>query len=276
MPDALPAEDAPGDAYISPPVQRATRLLRRIAEGDRVTNMSRTARELDISRTTLLRLLRTLEAERFIEPCAGNDGAGWRIGTALIGLAARAFASEDLAEAAGPVLARLAEELGLSAHLGVLDGREVVYMVRRTPNLSFVSNIRVGSRLPAHAANMGRIILAHLPEAEVRRLYAGVALPATTPHTPTSVEGLLARLAEDRAAGLAWSEGHYEPTIGSVAAVVRDASGAPVGAINVSGQVASFEGAEARARIGAAVAAAAAGISARLGFAGAPRMREVA
>jgi DNA-binding IclR family transcriptional regulator len=262
MPDALPAEDA----YLSPPVQRATRLLRRIAEGDRVTNMSRTARELDISRTTLLRLLRTLEAERFIEPC----GEGFRIGTALIGLAARAFAAEDLAEVAPPVLARLAETLGLSAHLGVLDGREVVYMVRRTPNLSFASNIRVGSRLPAHAANMGRIILAHLPEAEVRSLYAGAPMPAATPHTPTTPDDLIARLAADREAGLAWSDGHFEPGIASVAAVLRDASGRPVGAINVSGQTTSFEGAERRARIGGAVAAAAAEISARLGFAGAP------
>ncbi|WP_237217445.1 IclR family transcriptional regulator [Falsiroseomonas oryziterrae] len=259
------------DGYISPPVQRAARLLRRIAEGDAVVNMSRTARELDISRTTLLRLLRTLEAERFLE--SRGEGGGWRIGTALLGLAARGFAGEDLAESALPVLERLAEELGLSAHLGVLDGREVVYMARRAPNLSFASNIRVGSRLPAHAANMGRIILAHLPEAEVRRMFGDGPLEASTPHTPTSLEALLAKLAEDRAAGLAWSDGHYEPAIGSVAAVLRDASGRPVGAINVSGQVASFADPERRARIGAAVSAAAAEISARLGFGG---MRKVA
>ncbi len=259
--------EAADDAYLSPPVQRATRLLRRIAEGDAVTNMSRTARDLDISRTTLLRLLRTLEAERFIEP-RGGEGSGWRIGSALIGLAARAL--EDVAEAALPILAELAETLGLSAHLGVLDGREVVYMLRRAPNLSFASNIRVGSRLPAHAANMGRIILAHLPEAEVRSRFADAPMPASTPHTPTTPEALLARLAADRQAGLAWSEGFFEVGIGSVAAVVRDATGRPVAAINVSGQVSRFEGAEARARIGAAVAAAAAAISARLGFAGMP------
>jgi DNA-binding IclR family transcriptional regulator len=253
--------EAAEDAYLSPPVQRATRLLRRIAEGDRVTNMSRTARELDISRTTLLRLLHTLEAERFIEP-AGD--AGWRIGPGLIGLAAHAFASGDLAEAAQPVLQRLAEQVGMSAHLGVLDGREVVYLVRRTPNASFVSNIRVGSRLPAHAANMGRIILAHLPEAAVRALYAGAPMPASTTHTATTLDGLLARLAQDREAGLAWSDGHFEPGIASVAAAVHDATGRPVAAINVSGQAASFE--NGRARIGAAVAEAAAEISGRLGF----------
>lgn len=258
------------DAYLSPPVQRAARLLRRIAAGDRVRNMSRTARELGISRTTLLRLLHTLEAERFLEPFAG--GEGWRIGPAVIGLAAQAFGGRDLVEIATPVLAELAEALGLSAHLGVLDGREVVYVARRTPNRSFVSNIRVGSRLPAHAANMGRIILAHWPEAEVRALFADAAMPAATAHTATDIEALLARLAADRAAGLAWSEGFFEPEIGSVAAAVRDASGRPVAAINVSGQVAAFRGAEARKRIGAAVGAAAARLSERLGH----QLREVA
>jgi DNA-binding IclR family transcriptional regulator len=267
MPDALSDPDAAGGAYLSPPVQRAARLLRRIAEGDPVTNMSRTARELDISRTTLLRLLHTLQAERFIE--AAGD-VGWRIGPGLIGLAAHAFASGDLAEAAQPVLARLAETLGLSAHLGVLDGREVLYLLRRTPNASFVSNIRVGSRLPAHAANMGRIILAHLPEAEVRALFAAAPMPAATAHTATTPEALLARLAADREAGLAWSDGYFEPGIGSVAAAVRDGTGRPVAAVNVSGQVASFEGQ--RARIGAAIGDAAVEISARLGF----NMRKVA
>jgi DNA-binding IclR family transcriptional regulator len=261
----------PEDAYLSPPVQRATRLLRRIAEGDTAANMSRTARALDINRTTLLRLLRTLEAERFIAPL--GEGAGWRIGPALIGLAAQALAADDLAGIATPVLAQLAETLGLSAHLAVLDGREVVYLIRRAPNLSFVSNIRVGSRLPAHAANMGRIILAHLPEAEVRRLYAGVKLPAATEHTATTLDALMARIAADRAQGLAWSEGFFEPGIGSCAAAIREASGRPVAAINVSGLVASFAGAERRARIGTAVAEAAREISARLGFA---PMREVA
>ncbi|NGM19710.1 IclR family transcriptional regulator [Roseomonas stagni] len=269
------SDDAAEDPYISPPVQRAARLLRCIAEGDAVTNMARTARNLDISRTTLLRLLRTLEAERFIAP-RGGEGAGWQIGTGLIGLAARAFAADDLMEVAGPILGQLAETLGISAHLGVLDGREVVYMIRRTPNFAFASNIRVGSRLPAHAANMGRIILAHLPVEEVRRIFGRATLQAVTAHTPTTLPQLLTLLEADRSTGLAWSEGRFEPTIASVAAVVRDASGAPVAAINVSGQIAQFEGAERRARIGGAVAAAAAEISARLGWAGASPMGSAA
>ena len=80
-------------SYISPPVQRAARLLRRIADGDGVANMSRTASAIGINRTTLLRLLHTLEAEGFIE--RDDDDSGWRIGLGLVALAARALRSAD-------------------------------------------------------------------------------------------------------------------------------------------------------------------------------------
>lgn len=266
MPDPTDHEAA---AYLSPPVQRAARLLRHIGEGDAVTNMADTARRLGINRTTLLRLLRTLEAERFIERRAGGE-PGWRIGTGLIGLAAQAFYSEDLVQVAVPVLTRLAEALGLSAHLGMLDGTEVVYVVRRVPNMAFASNIRVGSRLPAHAANMGRIILAHMPEDVVRRLFVNAPLTPVTPHTPTTTAALLERLSADRAAGLAWSDGHFEAGIGSVAAAVLDATGAPVAALNVSGARDAFAGEGRRIEIGRAVATAARDVSARLGWTGTP------
>lgn len=250
--------------YASPPVQRVARLLRHIAEGDAVTNMSRTARELGINRTTLLRLLHALEAERFIEP--RSEGNGWRIGVGLITLTAQAFFSQDLMQTAVPVLTRLAETLGLSVHLGVLDGREIVYLVRRVPNHAFASNIRIGSRLPAHAANMGRIVLAHLPPERVERLYAGVELRPVTAHTAVTPLQLRAQLDADRALGLAWSYGNYEPGISSVAAAIFDVTNSPVAAINVTGQSVQFDGVEHRAQIGAAVSHAAREISLRLGW----------
>lgn len=257
-------EQDDGEGYVSPPVQRAARLLRHIAEGDPVTNMSGTARALGINRTTLLRLLHTLHMERFIEPRA--EGHGWRIGVGLIGLTAQAFFSEDLVQTSVPVLTRLAESLKLSAHLGVLDGTEIVYLVRRVPNHVFASNIRVGSRLPAHAANMGRIILAHLPPERIDRMYSGTILKPVTSRTAVTPAQLHAQLKADRAAGLAWSDGNYEAGISSVAAPIFDAANLPVAALNVSGHSADFSGAARRAQIGTAVKGAAREISQRLGW----------
>lgn len=254
----------PDEAYLSPAVQRAAALLRHIADGDRAANMAQTARALGINRTTLLRLLRTLEAERLIE--ADSDRGGWKIGLGLIGLAAQAFFSQDLVQLAIPVADRLVEALGLSAHLAVRDGREVIFVVRRTPNLVLASNIRVGARLPAHASNLGRILLAYAAKEEVDALYRGRKLAPVTDQTPVTLDALRARLDEDRARGLAWSDGFVEPSLSSVAAAVFDAAGKPVAALNVSGRREDFAEPLRRERIGAAVREAAEEISRRLGW----------
>jgi DNA-binding IclR family transcriptional regulator len=252
--------------YIAPPVQRAVRLIRHVAEGNPVLNMSETAKTLKINRTTLLRLLHTLEAEGFVEKRA--SGTGYQIGLSFLEVGARALFSQDLVQVAVPVLTRLADELQLSAHLGVRDSAEVLYLVRRTPDTPLASNIRVGSRLPAHATTMGRMILAFTPAAELARLYAGKELERFSDHTATTLQALQAKLEKDRAAGMAWSEAHFERGIGSAAVPVFDFSGAPLGAINVSGPVDAFMEEGRRVAIGSALRAAGVEISRRLGWIG--------
>jgi DNA-binding IclR family transcriptional regulator len=253
--------------YIAPPVQRAVRLLRHVAEGHPVLNMSETAKALKINRTTLLRLLHTLEAEGFVERRPG--GVGYQVGLTFLELGARAIFSQDLVQVAVPVLTRLAEELGLSAHLGVLDGTDVLYLVRRTPNTPLASNIRVGSRLPAHATTMGRMILACMPPIEIERLYAGRELKRFSEYTSATLDALQARAAQDLDAGIAWSDAYFEPGISSAAVAVFDFAGTPLGAINVSGPVGAFAGDDRRALIGARLRAAGVEISRRLGWTGA-------
>src|SRR5437660_6715010 len=187
--------------YIAPPVQRAVRLIRHVAEGNPVLNMSETAKTLKINRTTLLRLLHTLEAEGFVE--RRPSGAGFQVGLSLLEVGARALFSQDLVQVAVPVLTELAEKLQLSAHLGVLDGTDVLYLVRRTPNTPLASNIRAGSRLPAHATTMGRMLLAFMPPLEVERLYAGKELQRFSAQSVTTLAALRARAQEDRRAGIA-------------------------------------------------------------------------
>jgi DNA-binding IclR family transcriptional regulator len=250
--------------YIAPPVQRAVRLIRHVAEGNPVLNMSETAKTLKINRTTLLRLLHTLEVEGFVE--RRPDGAGYQVGLALLEVGARALFSQDLVQVAVPVLTRLAETLQLSSHLGVLDGTDVLYLVRRTPNTPLASNIRVGSRLPAHATTMGRMLLAFMTPVEIETLYAGKELQRFSDHTATTLAALEAKAERDRRAGIAWSEAHFERGIGSAAVPVFDFGGTPLGAINVSGPVGAFADEGRRAVIGRELRQAGTEISRRLGW----------
>src|ERR1700741_5036540 len=205
MPDKAKRKraSAPG-LYIAPPVQRAVRLIRHVAEGNPVLNMIETAKTLKINRTTLLRLLHTLEAEGFVE--RRPSGAGFQVGLSLLEVGARALFSQDLVQVAVPGLTELSGKLQLSAPLGVLDGTDVLYLVRRTPNTPLASNIRVGSRLPAHATTMGRMLLAYMTPIDIERLYAGRALQRFSEHTSTSLTDLRMRAERDRHAGIAWSD----------------------------------------------------------------------
>ena len=235
MSDPTPTVD---QGYSVPPVQRAITLLRHIAGGARCRNLSRSAKELGINRTTLIRLIHTLAAEGMIEEI--DEGAGWRLGPGLIALAGEAMTARGVVEVTRPILQRLVKSLSLSAHLGIRHGRDIIYLARETPNAHLVSNVREGTRLPAHATTIGRILLADLPPAEVATLYADAELEAYSEKTRTTLASLQAQLAEDRAQGIARSVGNFEPGIGSCAVAVFDHRGRAVAAINVTGNAADF------------------------------------
>jgi DNA-binding IclR family transcriptional regulator len=256
---------APGPSYSVPPVERAIRLLTAIGDGETVSNLKRAALALGINRTTLMRLLHTLEAARFIEPMP--TGNGYRIGLGLVGIAARASYSQDLVASATPIVTRLAETVGLATHLGVLDGTDALFLLRQVPNVPLASNIQPGSRIPAYATTLGRIILAYWPEARVTELFRELRFRAFSEHTPRSLRSFHVLLAADRAAGHAWSDGHYMPGVCSAGFAVFDRTGEPVASINVTGPQMLFTAtARRREQVIAAVGAAAHELSTRLGY----------
>ncbi|WP_051332490.1 IclR family transcriptional regulator [Cucumibacter marinus] len=253
---------------IVPPVHRAAKLLRYIGDGNRCQNLSTAARQTGLNRTTLLRLLNTLAIEHLIEPIP--DGGGYRLGVGLISLAAEALYSRDVIELARPVLQSLADEMGLSAHLGVMAGSEIIYLLRATPDVHLVSNVQVGSRMPSHAVTIGRALLASMDDAEIRDALRDVEFVKVSDQTPMSIEGVLEQAHRDRSLGQAWSLSAFEKGLGSCAQVVRDHTGRAVAAINVAGPEGQFSATGGkRDRIASAVEKAAARISGALGFTGA-------
>ena len=233
--------------YSVPPVERAIRLLRYIGDGNTCRNLSTASRDIGINRTTLIRLIHTLLEQRMIENI--GDGAGYRLGVGLVTLGAQAIAGRDLVRTCQSVLERLCQETAMSAHIGILDGIDIVYLSRVAPNSHLVSNVHVGARLPAHASSIGRAILAEMDAASITALFAGVTLDAVTPKTPTTVETVISQAAKDKAKGYAWSVGNFEAGIGSCGAAVFNHTGAVVAALNVSGPDTQFTDPESCSRI---------------------------
>jgi len=225
---SLPAEPSPS------PVERAFRLLRFIAEGGSTTNLSDVARQIDVNRVTVKRLLDSLEAAELIEP--HPSGGSYRLGLPFLTLAASALGNTDLTARARQILPGLVEKTGLSAYLVVLDGTEIVYLLAETPDTPLVSRIRAGSRIPAHRATPGLAMLASLDSTALRARYAKRIDHRDVPDWDT----LGSTLDAVRGSGCAWSFSGLEAGIDSCAAAIRDSKGTVLAALSIAGPDSAF------------------------------------
>jgi len=250
--------------YIVPALSRGLALLEAFSAERPSLTLSELSKAVGLSRSSTYRLVYTLEDMGFLLREKGNKA--YRLGTRILGLGFAYLASQELVELARPHLEALRDRTNCSAHLGVVEGTELVYVVRMPDRKALTSHIRVGSRLAAHATSMGRAILSQLSEAEIRRRYAGVRLEAYTAHTATDLESLIELLAADRARGYIISRSAYEEGIASVAAPVRDADGNVIAAINISTPEATLKGDELETTLKDAVLETAETISHWLGY----------
>lgn len=253
------ASDATSGHAAGPgPAIRAFRLLRYIAEGGATGNLSEVARRIDVNRVTVMRLLDTLEQEGLIERTAPGTH---RVGMAFLTLAASALGSHDLVSMARRVMPGLSAATQLSCYLCVREHTEVVYVLREMAQTPLVSNIRVGTRLPAYRATPGRMLLADLDAAALAALYAPPAL------TPAAFDAVRATLAQDRARGSAWSHSGLEAGVDACAVGIRDASGLTIAALSVAGPESRFAAdASLRERVEQALHEAAGTLSRALGW----------
>jgi DNA-binding IclR family transcriptional regulator len=261
--DAGEASGLADDRYLVPGLVRGLQALQAFSSDRRRLTLSEIAAAIGVTRSAAYRLVYTLDQLGFLthDPRTRT----YALGPQVLRLGYGYLASRDLLEVATPHLEALRDRTGWSAHLGVLEGREVVYLARVPTRGSLASVVQVGSRLPAHATSMGRVLLAALPEAEVQALYKGVPLPVFSAQTATSLTALLAQLRADRAQGFAAHVAGYEAGVASAAAPVRDVSGRVVAAINLSTVAMLTTEAELRGPLAGEVVRTAAAISRALG-----------
>lgn len=218
--------------YTVPGLVRGIQILRMFNPDRRVISAPKIAQELEIPRSTVFRLAQTLEQLGLLERV--EHGPAYRLGIGLLGLGFELLASLDIAELGRPIVDALSVETGLSSHLVVREGRDVVVVYKAEGRSTFSGTLRIGSRLPAHATVLGRMILMDCYESELDELYGNTPLEAFTARTPISLDALRELLAADRARGYGTSDSFFKEGISGVAAPVRDHTGRAAGAINVT------------------------------------------
>jgi len=232
MADNTLIEDGGTDRYIVPALERGLRLLGEFGGDSRTLSAPELARRLDLPRSTVFRLLTTLETMGFLERTGG--GNEYRLGLAVLRLGFEYLSSLELTELGQPLIARLCDEIRYPVNLVVRDQRSIVYVAKVTPPTPFASAVRVGTRLPAHATVLGRILLEDLSLAELRALYPEEHLEVFSDSTPKTVLELFNMVEVDRQRGYVLGEGFYESSISTIAAPVRDGTGHIVAALGAT------------------------------------------
>jgi DNA-binding IclR family transcriptional regulator len=248
--------------YNVPGLERGLKILQLFDRNNRVLTGAAMARELRIPRTTAFRIAQTLERLGFLV----REGDGFRIGPAVMRLGFEYIASLEITELARPVLERLRDEAGFASQLVIRDAREVVVVLRATSQSMFASNVSIGTRFPAHATILGRMLLCELDDDELTALFPERALKSFSQNTPKTLAELKSLLREDRARGYATSESFFERGISAIAAPVRDQGGRIVAAVSVTAQRPSLEPKELRDRLVRQVREAAAELSHQLNY----------
>lgn len=214
-------------------VSNAVRVLKAFSARQRSFGVSELARQLGLSTSTTHRLLRTLAGEHMVEQ--DPETGRYRLGLAVYDLVAATTPGYDLTEAVLPPMTMLRNRTGETVQLGVLDGREVVYVERLQSMHSLRMFLDVGRRNTAHSTGTGKVLLAHLEPHLLEHTLRGWDLPAQTQHTIVDMGALRKELARIREQG--WARNVDESELGatSVGAPVRDGTGTVVAALSVAG-----------------------------------------
>lgn len=216
-----------------PAARQVLAILRYLAAQPAPVPAATIARELELPRSTVYHLLATLVEDGFVVHLPEQRRYG--LGVSAHELGTGYLRQAPLRRLAQQPLAALVDRLGHSAHLAVLHGREVIYVIeeRATGRPPLITD--VGVRLPAHLAASGRAMLAALPAAQVRALFPTPAdFVLRNEAGPRSPSALRALLVEVRRRGHAEEHGEVTPEFASVAAAVLDHAGHPLASVAVT------------------------------------------
>lgn len=211
-------------------VTRAVRLLYAFAEGHETLSVAEAASVLNLDRTVVRRLLVTLSEEHLL--AYDPDAGAYSLGSGILLLADALERSNPLLHTGGNAIRKLADELGHTAFLGVLNGIELVYLHVEQGNHPLRVVSRSGARRPAYAAASGKAILAFATQDIIQEVIRG-GLRRHGPRTITNAEALQDELARVRVQGIAINNEEAGPGILAVGAPVRNAGGRVIAAVSV-------------------------------------------
>jgi len=221
----------PGDTYVQS-FARGLHVVRSFsAEAPRQT-LSQVAQRAGLTRAGARRILLTLQTLGYVE----TDGRWFRLTPRILDLGFAYLSSMPIWNLAEPQVEALVARVKESSSIAVLDGADIVYVMRVPTHKIMKISLGIGSRLPAFCTSLGRVLLSGLDDDEVARRLGAEPLTARTRHTVTDPAAVLALVQQARRQGWCVVNQELEEGLISVSAPLHGANGQVAAALNLSGQ----------------------------------------
>ena len=221
----------PGDGYVQS-FARGLQVIRSFSAVAPRQTLSDVAARSGLSRAGARRILLTLEALGYVH----SDGKLFSLTPRILDLGFAYLSSMPIWNLAEPVMQGLALQVRESCSAAVLDGHDIVYVLRVSTHKIMSISLGVGSRLPAYCTSMGRMLLSALSDDAVRMHLTHADLVPRTRFTVTDPAELAAKIAQVRLQGWSLVNQELEEGMVSMAAPIIDRSGHMTAALNISGQ----------------------------------------
>jgi IclR family pca regulon transcriptional regulator len=221
------AEPAP--AFVQS-LERGLAVIRAFDRAHPELTLTEVAAATGVTRAAARRFLHTLAQLGYVR----SDGRFFSLSPRVLELGYAYLSSLSLPEIAEPHLEALVAEVNESSSVSVLDGADIVYVARVPTSRIMTVAISVGTRFPAHATSMGRVLLAGLGDDDLDAYLKTVDLRQLAARTITSPSALRSEILRVRARGWALVDQELEEGLRAVAAPIRDRAGRTVAAINIS------------------------------------------
>jgi IclR family pca regulon transcriptional regulator len=193
--------------------------------------VTQVAERTGLRRAVARRYLLTLEALGYVV----HDEARYALTPRVLEIGFTYLATLTMAEVARPFMLRVVATLRESCSVGILDRGDVVYVARMPADRIMTTNLIVGSRLPAHATSMGKVLLAYLPADRLDAYFQEVEFSKLTERTIGDEQTLRRVLAAVRRRGWADNDEESEKGVRTMAVPLFDRSGQVVAAVNLAG-----------------------------------------
>ena len=222
---------APGDSYVQS-FARGLEVIRSFSAQSPRQTLTDVAGRTGLTRAGARRILLTLQTLGYVE----SDGKLFRLTPRMLDLGFAYLSSLPIWNLAEPVMEELVGQIKESCSAAVLDGTDIVYVLRVPTHKIMSISLGVGSRLPAYCTSMGRMLLSALPIERMMQVLQASERTARTRYTLTDIDELAARIAQVRKQGWSLVNQELEEGLVSMAAPITDRAGQTVAALNISGQ----------------------------------------